>query len=51
MIVDQYTLEKSLGKGAYGEVYLTTVKGDSKLIATKKLDKDFCENRIIKNSK
>ena len=48
MIVDQYTLEKSLGKGAYGEVYLTTVKGDSKLIATKKLDKDFCENPTMK---
>ena len=48
MIIDQYTLEKSLGKGAYGEVYLTTVKGDSKLIATKKLDKDFCENPTMK---
>ena len=48
MLLDQYTLEKSLGKGAYGEVYLTTIKGDSKLIATKKLDKDFCENPTTK---
>ena len=48
MLIDQYTLEKSLGKGAYGEVYLTTIKGDSKLIATKKLDKDFCENPTTK---
>ena len=48
MIIDQYILEKSLGKGAYGEVYLTTIKGDSKLIATKKIDKSFCENPITK---
>ena len=48
MILDQYILEKSLGKGAYGEVYLTKIKGDSKLIATKKLDKDFCENETTK---
>ena len=37
MLIDNYKLEKFLGKGAYGEVYLTTKKGDKKLYATKSL--------------
>ena len=37
MLIDNYKLEKFLGKGAYGEVYLTTKKGDKKLYATKRL--------------
>ena len=37
MIVDNLNLEKCLGKGAFGEVYLTTKKGDDKKkYATKK---------------
>ena len=39
MILDDYTLEKSLGKGAFGEVYLTTKKGTKKLFATKKIER------------
>ena len=40
MILENYILEKNLGKGSFGEVYLTTLKGDSsKKFATKKLDR------------
>ena len=39
MILDDYTLEKSLGKGAFGEVFLTTKKGTNKLFATKKIER------------
>ena len=39
MILDDYSLEKSLGKGAFGEVYLTTKKGTKKLFATKKIER------------
>ena len=44
MIVDNLTLEERLGKGAFGEVYLTTKKGvDNKKFATKKFDRDVIE--------
>ena len=44
MIVDEYILDKCLGKGSFGEVYLTKVKDDdSKLFATKKLDRKNIE--------
>ena len=32
MKIFNYILEKNIGKGAFGEVCLTTVKGDSKKI-------------------
>ena len=48
MLLDDYTLEKKLGKGAFGEVYLTTKKGTSQLFATKKLDKEFFENQTTR---
>ena len=48
MILDEYTLEKCLGKGAFGEVYLTTKKGTSQLFATKKLPKELFENQTTK---
>lgn len=45
MIVDNLTLEKCLGKGAFGEVYLTTRKGDGdKKYATKKFDREEIEH-------
>jgi serine/threonine protein kinase len=36
-------LEKCLGKGAFGEVYLTSRKGDDKKYATKKIDREEVE--------
>ena len=40
MIIDNLILEKCIGKGAFGEVYLTTIKGDnSRKLATKKLER------------
>ena len=40
MIVDNYILEKCIGKGAFGEVYLTISKDDNtKVFATKKLER------------
>ena len=39
MFEDEYTLSKQLGKGSFGEVYLTTKKGSSKKYATKILEK------------
>ena len=43
MKLEDYELEKCLGKGAFGEVYLTSKKGDSKKYATKKLDREEIE--------
>ena len=44
MIVDNLTLEKCLGKGAFGEVYLISRKGDDKKkYATKKIDREEVE--------
>ena len=43
MKLENYELDKFLGKGAFGEVYLTTKKGDSKKYATKKLDREEME--------
>ena len=39
MKLENYELDKFLGKGAFGEVYLTTKKGEDKKFATKKLDR------------
>ena len=43
MQVDDLTLTKSLGKGAFGEVFLTQKKGSKELYATKRLDRAFSE--------
>ena len=43
MKLENYELEKCIGKGAFGEVYLTSKKGDSKKYATKKLDREEIE--------
>ena len=45
MQVDNLILEKCLGKGAFGEVYLTKKAGDNnKMYATKKYERDKIEN-------
>ena len=44
MIVDDLTLEKCLGTGAYGEVYLTRKKGSSQKFATKRIDKKIANS-------
>ena len=43
MIVDNLVLEKCLGKGAFGEVYLTSKKGTDQKFATKKLEREQIE--------
>ena len=45
MILDNYSLEKNIGKGAFGEVFLTTKKGTSKLFAAKQIDREFFDNQ------
>ena len=40
MIVDNLILEKCIGKGSFGEVYLTTKKGSTQKYATKKFERD-----------
>ena len=44
MLVDDYTLIKPLGKGAFGEVYLTSKQGSKEKFATKRIDKKFTAN-------
>ena len=43
MFLDDYSLDESLGKGAFGEVFLTTKKGTDKLFATKKIERELLE--------
>ena len=43
MKVDDLLLTKSLGKGAFGEVFLTQKDGSKELYATKRLDRAFSE--------
>ena len=43
MQVDDLILTKSLGKGAFGEVFLTQKKGFKELFATKRLDRAYSE--------
>ena len=47
MLIDDLTLIKPLGKGAFGEVYLTSKQGTSIKYATKKIEK----SRYLSNSK
>ena len=44
MIVDDLTMEKCIGKGAYGEVYLTKKKGNTTKLATKRIDKKIANS-------
>ena len=44
MLVDDLTLIKTIGKGAFGEVYLTSKQGSKEKYATKKIDKKYAAN-------
>ena len=41
MLIEDLTLIKCLGKGAFGEVYLTSRQGSKQKYATKKIDKKY----------
>ena len=42
-VVDDFVLIKSIGKGNFGEVFLTQRKGYPQLYATKKMERSVCE--------
>ncbi len=49
MLIDNLILEKCIGRGSFGEVYLTSKKGDdSKKFATKKLDREQIGQEALK---
>ena len=48
MKLDDYTLLKTIGKGAFGEVYLTSKEGTNQLFATKKVPKQKADSPSIK---
>ena len=48
MQIEDFSLGVSIGKGAFGEVYLTTRNGTNKLYATKKIPKNKVEAPTIK---
>ena len=41
MLLDDYILTQFIGKGTFGEVYLTKKKNSDLLFATKMMSKDF----------
>ena len=43
MLIDDIVLLKCIGKGSFGEVYLSQKKGRPEFYATKKMDKTMCE--------
>ena len=44
MLLENYTLTKLLGKGSFGDVYLTTKKNSNLSYATKRMDRDLAEH-------
>ena len=46
--IDDITLTKFLGKGSFGEVYLSTKKGRSEYFATKKIDRKTADKPSFK---
>ena len=49
-MIEDYTLLKCIGKGAFGEVYLTSKKGTNKLFATKKVSKEKVSSPQVKKN-
>ena len=47
MMIDEYSLLKSIGKGAFGEVFLTSKEGTDQLFATKKVSKKKADSPKI----
>ena len=47
MKVDNLKLTKSLGKGAFGEVFLTQIDGKSGYYATKRLDRNLTQKEVF----
>ena len=43
-VIDDYILLKCLGRGTFGEVFLTTKEGQSEVYATKKMDREYADN-------
>ena len=46
--IDDLNLIKFLGKGAYGEVYLSEKKNSNKLFATKKISREVADRPKFK---
>ena len=44
MMIDDFTLIKCIGKGAFGEVFLTSKRGTTQLFATKKVPKSKADS-------
>ena len=44
MLVDDIVLTKSLGKGSYSEVFLTSKFGSEEVYATRKMERSYAEN-------
>ena len=48
MILDSYTFIKVIGKGSFGQVYLTSKEGHSEFFATKIIKKEIADSKKIK---
>ena len=48
MQLDDYTLYKLLGKGSFGEVFLTTKRGTTELFATKKMNRSYADSPSVR---
>ena len=48
MMIDEFTLIKCIGKGAFGEVFISSKQGTSKLFAIKKVPKSKADSPAIK---
>ena len=48
-LIDDYVLIGTIGKGNFGEVFLTRKNGDQELYATKKMDRKVCERPPLWN--